>query len=380
MEQQQNFYQDFVQGIRNQEDNRCQAIRTREAIRDLIRQTQNCDGSSTLAVRTWIREVTLAFNQVGHTSIIEIAAKTVSGPFRFELERYIETQINTHNIGRSAFPWADLRDHLATQFLNVDESAALKDDLDRIQQSAFEPTQQYVRRFREVADTAYPINQRNIDQERLLIKTFAKGLSSDTIALKLVDGEPPNLEAAITVVSQACSREDAYARLRRDTRNSIPMEIASDTDIPTNTTRTVESLSSTMEHLATKIAKLEARDNRMASDKTARRVPGPAPPRSSANRPPRDYYEQRPSYDRYPAERRPPPDRRPPADRQQAGRQHNTARRADFRPSFSTGPQPRRQLQCYCCGEQGHFAADCPMRTRGYQHQHRQGNEKTSWR
>ena len=44
-----------------------------------------------------------------------------------------------------------------TQFLNVDEFAALKDDLDRVTQSAFEPTQQYVRRFREVADVAYPV-------------------------------------------------------------------------------------------------------------------------------------------------------------------------------------------------------------------------------
>ena len=91
-------------GIRQQEADRNQAIRAREVIKDLIHQTRNCDGSSTLAVRNWIREITLAFNQVGNTSIIEIAAKTVSGPFRFELERFIEEQIATNNIARAAVP------------------------------------------------------------------------------------------------------------------------------------------------------------------------------------------------------------------------------------------------------------------------------------
>ena len=134
----------------------------------------------------------------------------MSGPFRFELERFIESQIATQNIARAAVTWAQLRDHLATQFLNVDESAALKDELDRVTQSAFEPTQQYVRRFREVSNMAYPINTRNVDQERLLIKTFARRLASEAIAAKLVEGEPISLEAAVILVPQVCSRQDAY--------------------------------------------------------------------------------------------------------------------------------------------------------------------------
>ena len=53
---QRELYQDFVLGIRNQE-----IERNRETIRDLILQTQTGDGSSSLAVRTWIREITLAY-------------------------------------------------------------------------------------------------------------------------------------------------------------------------------------------------------------------------------------------------------------------------------------------------------------------------------
>jgi len=87
--QQQELYQVFVLGIRNQDIQRSQAIRNRETICDLIRQTQTCYGSSTVAVRTWIREIILAYNQVDNASIIEVT-------------------------------WAALRDHLATQFINFD--------------------------------------------------------------------------------------------------------------------------------------------------------------------------------------------------------------------------------------------------------------------
>ena len=91
-------------------------------------------------------------------------------------------------------------------------------------QSVFEPTQQYVRGFREVADVAYPIMQRNIDQERLLVKTFARGLSSDAIPAKLTEVDPQSLKASITIVTHACSRLDAYSRLRR---GEVAMEIGS---------------------------------------------------------------------------------------------------------------------------------------------------------
>ena len=59
--------------------------------------------------------MTLAFNQVGAASIIEIASKTVSGPLRFELERTVsqhgvsETALVTHMLYASkhmAHPYA----------------------------------------------------------------------------------------------------------------------------------------------------------------------------------------------------------------------------------------------------------------------------------
>ena len=133
------------------------------------------------------------------------------------------------------------------------------------------------------------------------------------------------------------------------------MEVGTaDSDKPTEINRTVEWLTTTMQHLATKIAKLEARNDRTTSKKTIRCYPGPAAPRLSTTRHPRDFNEQCQHHDR----------QHPSADRRlhDARRQHSTAHRINFNFSFWAGPQPRRQLLCYACGRPGQLAADCPTR------------------
>ena len=155
-------FQNCTFGLTQQEQERRATQETPEQIRDLIRNTQTCDGATNAAVRNWIREVT--FNQVDAPNITEIASKTVAGLLRFELERFIEGVIVTNQVARNATPWAYVRDHLAAQFLNIDESTALRDDLGRLRQSAYETTAQHNRRFRDVADIAYPTGQRTVDQ------------------------------------------------------------------------------------------------------------------------------------------------------------------------------------------------------------------------
>jgi hypothetical protein len=135
--------------------------------------------------------VTLAFNQVGAGHIVELASKTVTGPLRFELERYIDTHRQTNNVARVAVPWDGIRIHISTQFLNVDESSALRDEVQHLQQSAYEPEVAYSRWFREVADAVYPEALHNPDQEYILVCFFAKGLTSGTMACKFVEETNP---------------------------------------------------------------------------------------------------------------------------------------------------------------------------------------------
>lgn len=326
-----NQFQNLTQGLAELETERRAIQASREQIRDLIRQTQNCDGSTTAAVRNWIREVTLAFNQVGATHVVEIASKTVSGPLRFELERYVEGVIAANQIARAAIPWPDIRDHIAAQFLNLDESAALRDELEKLCQSAYEPTAQYARRFRDVADVAYPIGQRNADQERLLIRSFARGLVSDELARKLVEQtNPGTIDEAITAVTRFCERSDAYKRLGRV---EVPMEVgmikSRRGDI--ESTSQIDALTATVARLSTKLAKLEINNQATRASTTLRD----------------DRHRQRSTR---PAERTLPP----PAN-----------------------PARMRHVQCYQCGLYGHLARNCKQEQSGRLRQ-QPGNGTTS--
>ena len=114
------------------------------------------DGTNTAAVRLWIREITLAFKHVGSKYIIQIITNNISSHLRFEVERFIDSYINAHHVPRASVNWSALRDHVSTQFLNIDETQSLRDELENVRQSAHESTQQYSRRFRETAEVAYP--------------------------------------------------------------------------------------------------------------------------------------------------------------------------------------------------------------------------------
>ena len=112
-------FQNFLQGLTKLQRDQRTMQTSREQIRDLIRLTQSCDGATMPTERNWIREVTLAINQVGATHVVEVASKTAFGPLIFELERYIEGVIATNNVARADIPWPNIRDHIAMQFLKL---------------------------------------------------------------------------------------------------------------------------------------------------------------------------------------------------------------------------------------------------------------------
>ena len=95
-----------------------------------------------------------------------------------------------------------MRAHLRTGFLHVDESSALRDEVEKTRQSAYEPEASFSRRFREVSDAAYPVDARNDDQNRLMIRAFARRLRSDVLVCKLVEeGNPTPLQVAFTTLA-----------------------------------------------------------------------------------------------------------------------------------------------------------------------------------
>ena len=223
-------------------------------------------------------------------------------------------------ISRADITWNRLRDHLSAQFLNVDEAAALRDEVETVRQPGLETTAKYSRRFREAADAAYPEQYRNEDQEHILVMAYARGLKSDEVARKLVEETgPTTLEAAITAVARLNERQDAYTRLRRVEE---PMEIGMvNSTQPTTPHRppvssTEETLVRTVDKLATKLAKIEAS------------LRSPAPDR----RPDERYRQRERSYHR-------------PAPRYEDVRARSTPRRIEGRPNRQERRSSRPQGQ-----------------------------------
>ncbi len=166
----QQFAQQIIHGMAEHEGDRRIHQEQRERVKDLIHQTGKCDGASTTAVRNWQREVQLAFSQVGPNDIIEVASKTVTRPFHFEMERFLKDQMVTQNVVRAAIPWNDLKNHMAGEFLSADEAEALHAEVEWIRLTTYKLTTQYSRHFREMADAAYPPAQRNPDQQQILLR------------------------------------------------------------------------------------------------------------------------------------------------------------------------------------------------------------------
>lgn len=309
----------LIQGFQEQEVNRRQETQ----VRSRINKIQTCDGSSAPKVREWLKEVELAINIIGNDKHVQIATSSISGPMMFELERYIDRFTTRAQCERAAVPWADIKRHTQTQFLGSDDRATLRDDLENTRQTSFETEVAFSRRFIELAEGAFPNAQRNDDQNRTIVRAFARGLSCPKIAQKLIEHhEPDTLDEAVDAVAEIISHREAYLRLgRKDTRQEEPMEIGAakpdaNKDDLAMLIRAVNSLVGTVDKQSSKIAKIEA-------DRSMDRVP--------QQKNDRDRLQRRAGNGQQPIER--------------------------F-PNWDEQGNPR----CFQCNQYGHLAAECRRR------------------
>ena len=111
-------------------------------------------------------------------------------------------------------------------FLNVDEAASLRYSLDQLRQSHYETDASFNRRFRDLAQTAYPIETRNADQQRSLVRAYARGLRYVDTAVKMVEQDnPTSIEDAMAWIARFSERKDAVSRLGLERTGEEPMEI-----------------------------------------------------------------------------------------------------------------------------------------------------------
>ncbi len=86
--------------------------RVETIVRNLIDQTTKCDGASVGAVRRWIKDIQIAFEQVDQPFIVRIVTSTVSGTLRYEIEHYLSSRAHDDNLQRHQVPWQDIRDYI----------------------------------------------------------------------------------------------------------------------------------------------------------------------------------------------------------------------------------------------------------------------------
>ena len=86
-----------------------------------------------------------------------MATSTVTGSLRREIELFIHNKDVVDKVDRNAIPWEEVHAHITRNFLNVDEEAAQRDQVESTSQAAFETEASYCRRFREVAQAGIPM-------------------------------------------------------------------------------------------------------------------------------------------------------------------------------------------------------------------------------
>ena len=230
----------------------------RALVKEQTKRVTVCDGSSPTAVREWFAEVELSIPLVQHIAgaVIKVASGSVTGSLRKELERYLGLQPERDNT-----QWRQLRDHLRLSFLTANEDDQLRNEVEQLKQSAYETVESFNRRFREAADAAYP-QPRNIDQNRVLIKAYARGLKDSSIVRRLMENPAEELPEAMQRISNYACAQDAYERLGRVEEAmevSVVQEVARNSqNVSEKLIKSIDDISKRFERMSTRIAKIEA--------------------------------------------------------------------------------------------------------------------------
>ena len=219
---------DNMDSRRTQQETEVRACRShRELILDLAKRTTTCSGADPASFRRWITDIELVSSYSSNSSaLLEVAVRTATGPLRVELERLLTYFSHATNppTDRHLVSWDAVKEALQKSFLPLDEEENLRDLLDSTKQGSNKTLASFVRRFRSLANSAYPCETRNADQQRLMLKSFARGIKSAEVAKKLVgEHAPQSIETAYDIAMCLGANQLAYDRLGR---REEPMEIS----------------------------------------------------------------------------------------------------------------------------------------------------------
>ena len=126
------------------------------------------------------------------------------------------------------------------------------------------------RKFRDLAEQAFPVEHCSNDQIKELIKCYIRGLSSKDTARSVLRSSPTSITEAMSTAVDTDEVEDALHRLGH--RQEEPMDISS--LVPKVQQKvSMESLARQLEKMSTKIAKLEVNVQHGMAPSQRRKVP-----------------------------------------------------------------------------------------------------------
>ena len=233
------------------------ATQDRQLLSDLAEKVRTADGTCPNATRLWIKNIDRAATYTTDMLIVtKLVRKTVQGSLEFAIESFItEKTIANIELSRDDIPWSLIKPYVQQTFLPHNETELLIKKLAMVQQGTNEDLYQYKLRFLEAAEDAYPSSSRTPDNVKKCIKYFLKGLSSTNVTSAVLRGDPQTLEHAIQLAEREY-RFDMSLQEVTSQRLEVPMDVSAITH-----GKQKSSIDKQLEHIVSKIAKLEARQD-----------------------------------------------------------------------------------------------------------------------
>ena len=226
----------------------------KEYLNDLVSNMIKTDGGNLEEFRRWATRVrSNAAILQNNGAAIQLLLRTTLGPLKDEIDRYILEFVN-QNMGKSRLdvPCGDLLNYLKRSFLPSNDIEHVRESLDTLKQSPGESLRVFNRKYRDLAEVAFPMENRTEDQTKSLIRSFLKGLRSRDTARAVLRSCPTTLAEAMSTALDNDEVEEALQRLGH--RQEEPMDISA---VKTRPPMTLDTLSKQLARMHTKIAKLE---------------------------------------------------------------------------------------------------------------------------
>ena len=111
------------------------------------------------------------------------------------MDRYILEFVKL-NPGKSRVdvPCMDLLEYLKRSFLPSNDLELLRESMELLRQVSGESLRVFNCKFRDLSEIAYATEDRNADQEKLLIRMYLKSLNSKETARAILRASPTSLQ------------------------------------------------------------------------------------------------------------------------------------------------------------------------------------------